>query len=66
LVLLAHHLYLQELSPWVGCSLEKKAGSKGEEDPYEKANALLSEVVMNYKTIQSFGEDNIDTLFVKY
>jgi len=26
--LLAHHLYLQELSPWVGCSLEKKLEAK--------------------------------------
>ena len=45
----------------------KKAENKANEaDPYEKANALLSEVVMNYKTIQSFGENNIETLFVKY
>lgn len=35
-------------------------------DEYEKANALLSDMVINHKTVCSFGEDNIDLIFSKY
>lgn len=36
------------------------------QDPYEQANALLSEVLMNYRTVISFGEKNISHLMSKY
>ncbi|CDW80298.1 abc transporter family protein [Stylonychia lemnae] len=35
-------------------------------DPYNKANALLSDVILNYKTIISFGPKNIDYLIKIY
>ena len=35
-------------------------------DPYNKSNALLSDIILNYRTIISFGEKNIDFLLAKY
>ncbi|CDW84672.1 abc transporter [Stylonychia lemnae] len=35
-------------------------------DPYDKANALVSEILMNYKTVISFGPKNVDYLVQKY
>lgn len=35
-------------------------------DPYEESNALLSDVIMNYRTIISFGQGNVDTIMDKY
>lgn len=35
-------------------------------DPYEESNALLNDVIMNYRTIMSFGENNIDVIIDKY
>jgi hypothetical protein len=31
-----------------------------------KSNALLSDVILNYRTVISFGEKNIDALINKY
>lgn len=44
-----------------------KPGSKTEEDdkkddPYKQSNALLSDILMNYRTVVSFGEKNVDYL----
>ena len=41
-------------------------GETGEVDNYRDSNALLSDIVMNYRTIISFGEKNIDFLMKKY
>lgn len=41
-------------------STQKKNDEK--EDPYKKSNALLSDILMNYRTVLSFGEKNIDYL----
>lgn len=32
------------------------------EDPYNKSNALLSDIIMNYRTVIGFGEKNVDYL----
>lgn len=39
---------------------------KTKADPYEESNALLTDVIMNYRTIMSFGENNIDVIIDKY
>jgi hypothetical protein len=44
----------------------KAAGSVKEIDVYDKANALLSDVVINYKTVISFGENNVEAIFSKF
>ena len=31
-------------------------------DEYEKSNALLSDVIINYKTVISFGQKNVDEI----
>jgi len=31
-----------------------------------KANALLSDVILNYRTVVSFGEKNIDSVIKKF
>jgi len=36
------------------------------DDPYEASNALLSDVILNYRTIISFGQSNIDRIMEKY
>ena len=35
-------------------------------DPYEESNALLSDVILNYRTIISFGQENVNTIMDKY
>ena len=41
-------------------------GGDGGDDQYKEANALLSDIVLNYRTIISFGEKNIDALLAKF
>ena len=36
------------------------------DDGYEESNALLSDIIMNYKTIISLGEKNVDFILEKY
>lgn len=36
------------------------------EDPYAESNALLADVIMNYRTVISFGQHNIDAIMEKY
>ena len=31
-------------------------------DHYEESNALLGDLILNYRTIISFGEDNVDKI----
>jgi len=50
---------------WGSKSSGKDSGTK-KADVYEKANALLSDMVINYKTVCSFGEDNVDLIFSKF
>ena len=39
------------------------AGGQGDElDNYQKSNALLSDLVINYRTIISLGQKNVDTI----
>ena len=39
------------------------AGGKGDElDNYQKSNALLSDVIINYRTIISLGQKNVDSI----
>ena len=35
-------------------------------DAYDKSNALLSDVILNYKTVISFGQRNVDKINEKY
>jgi hypothetical protein len=44
----------------------KSAGSTKEADEYEKANALLSDVILNYRTVVSFGDKNIQEIVKKF
>lgn len=45
-------------------------GSQGksafDNNAYEKANALLSDIIINYKTVAAFGEKNVELIFEKY
>lgn len=36
------------------------------DDAYLESNALLSDIIMNYRTIISFGEKNIDFILSRY
>jgi ABC-type transport system involved in Fe-S cluster assembly fused permease/ATPase subunit len=35
-------------------------------DAYEESNALLSDVILNYRTVISFGGENINSIMEKY
>lgn len=35
-------------------------------DPYDESNALLSDVITNYRTVISFGNENIESIMEKY
>lgn len=35
-------------------------------DDYDKSNALLSDVILNYRTVISFGQKNVDQINEKY
>ena len=39
---------------------------KAVDDSYKQANALLSDVIINYRTIISFGEKNVDFILARY
>ena len=43
-----------------GLSKGKRLGE--ETDDYEKSNALLSDIIMNYRTVMSLGQDNVDVI----
>ena len=36
------------------------------EDSYKQANALLNDIIMNYRTVISFGEKNMQFILDKY
>ena len=44
----------------------KSKADQHEVDDYDKSNALLSDVIMNYKTVISFGQKNVDLINNKY
>lgn len=45
----------------------KQTSSTGiKNDVYEKANALLSDVILNYKTVIAFGDRNVEPIFMKF
>ena len=35
-------------------------------DPYKQSNALLSDIIMNYRTVIGFGEKNVEYLLTKF
>lgn len=44
----------------------KEQSAKRLADAYEQSNALLSDVILNYRTVISFGGANIDSIMAKY
>jgi ATP-binding cassette, subfamily B (MDR/TAP), member 1 len=44
--------------------LNKEEGKN--DDPYEMSNALLSDILINYRTVIGFGEKNVDYLLEKF
>jgi hypothetical protein len=36
------------------------------DDAYRQSNALLSDIIMNYRTIISLGDKNVDFILEKY
>ncbi|CDW81562.1 abc transporter family protein [Stylonychia lemnae] len=60
--------FTQQIIVHLSAQNSNKQGSKqiNIKDPYNQANALLSDVILNYKTIISFGPKNIDYLIKIY
>jgi len=47
-------------------SKPKKGEHNVKQDFYTDSNALLSDIILNYKTVISFGSKNIEYLIGKY
>ena len=41
-------------------------GANEDDDPYKKSNALLSDIIMNYRTVIGFGDKNVSYLLNKF
>jgi len=39
---------------------------KAVDDSYKQANALLNDLIMNYRTVISFGQKNVDFMLLRY
>ena len=46
--------------------MHKGGNQLNTKDYYKESNALLSDIIMNYRTIISFGEKNVDFLMGYY
>ncbi|CDW72274.1 abc transporter [Stylonychia lemnae] len=57
-----------QIAVWNKTQDSNKANIKDEKilDPYDQANSLISEILINYKTVISFGEKNIGFIINKY
>ena len=58
--------YLQFKLKWGRKQGGKQAYENKIVDDYEKANALLSDVILNYKTVITLGQKNIDLITKKF
>lgn len=55
-------MYKMATMQW-GVKGGRKAETIGEGlDNYDKANALLSDIVINYRTVMSLGQRNVDSI----
>lgn len=59
-------IYMQSRLEWGNKGGGKSKYNTTKVDPYEKASALLSDVIMNYKTVIGFGEKNACLIIKKY
>jgi ATP-binding cassette subfamily B (MDR/TAP) protein 1 len=60
-------LFLGGIMASKAMNVKRMAGVTSKKDDfYKESNALLSDVIMNYRTIISFGEKNTDFLVGKY
>mmetsp|Transcript_18841 Transcript_18841/g.32183 ORF Transcript_18841/g.32183 Transcript_18841/m.32183 type:complete len:562 (-) Transcript_18841:652-2337(-) len=41
-------------------------GNAKKKDPYQESNALLSDLILNYRTVISFGQENVNQIMDKY
>ena len=57
--------YMQATIKWGNKGGRMVDGSEKISD-YEKSNALLSDVVINYRTIISLGQKNVDSICEKF
>lgn len=55
---------MQILGTFAMARLQWRRGE--DEDAYKRSNALLSEIIMNYRTIVGFGAKNIDAIMDEY
>ena len=44
----------------------KRKGEQAVVDEYEKSNALLSDVILNYRTLVSFGQNNVNAITERF
>lgn len=58
-------MYMQATMKW-GRKEGKQAGNEDKISNYEKSNALLSDVIINYRTVISFGQKNVDSICEKF
>lgn len=59
-------MYLMSTMQWGNKGGRRTTSEESGIDNYERANSLLSDVVINYRTIISFGQENVDTIIAKF
>jgi ABC-type multidrug transport system fused ATPase/permease subunit len=60
---------MQMFGSLVNMRIYKNSGNKVDEEQkeaYKKSNNLLSEIILNYKTVIGFGEDNVEGIMDVY
>lgn len=58
-------MYMQATMKW-GSRAVKKTDNEEKISNYEKSNALLSDVIINYRTVISFGQKNVDSICERF
>ena len=59
-------MYMMATLKWGRKGGRNKNDEEAEVTAYEKANALLSDVIINYRTVISFGQKNVDNINEKF
>ena len=59
-------MYMMSTMQWGNKGGRRKGDNNNEPDAYERSNALLSDVIINYRTVISLGQKNVDSINGKF
>ena len=59
-------MYLSATMKWGAARGGRKPDNSDKLSNYDKSNALLSDVILNYRTVVSLGQKNVDSICTKF